>query len=269
MAHGEAALNRNRCILSTYTEVMLGLRLKGIAGDEAIRKAVTLVVRLKEKRKCCGATHDDIVRALANKDTTDDKNKTAVKYYSSQQPAKDVDLQKIDRILGGQAAPLPLPGVGVDHAGPQADATGRPRRPATRLPRRAGNGHGGQGDGVLRGRGAVPAPDMASGKALHMAWKRELAEIIIGRSVDNLDSLGDHRASAFGQWYSAVAGSALADHPLFLELGEAHRLAHAHAVVAVLAQGLRDPSAAATHIGEVEAASQRLLNLLGALGRAD
>ncbi|WP_035693981.1 methyl-accepting chemotaxis protein [Azospirillum halopraeferens] len=99
----------------------------------------------------------------------------------------------------------------------------------------------------------------------HVIWKKNLADMALGRTSLNPDELADHHNCRLGKWCGSVSDPAITGHPAFRALEEPHRRVHEHGIRAARLYRDRDLDGALGAISEVEAASQDVLKLLGDL----
>ena len=110
-------------------------------------------------------------------------------------------------------------------------------------------------------------PDATVYRAMsdHAIWKKNLADMALGRVSLNPDELVDHRHCRLGKWQATITASALARHPAFIALEAPHRAVHEHGIHAARLYADRDLDGAIDAIARVNEASKDVLRLLGEL----
>ena len=107
----------------------------------------------------------------------------------------------------------------------------------------------------------------------HFLWKKNLADMLVGRRDASADSLTSHHECRLGKWYDNVEESVYREHPSFQALKEPHRRVHQHGKHAAELFLSGDRVAAMQEYEEVEAASKEVVELLqsmiDSLGRTD
>lgn len=96
----------------------------------------------------------------------------------------------------------------------------------------------------------------------HFLWKKNLADMLVGRKDANADSLTSHHECRLGKWYDNVKESMYREHPSFGALEEPHRRVHQHGKRAAELFLSGDRVAAMQEYEEVEAASKEVVELL-------
>lgn len=114
----------------------------------------------------------------------------------------------------------------------------------------------------------VPGQVLELAKSDHVVWKKRLAELLIGRRTLERGALTDHHKCRLGTWYDSVKDPVLLGNPDFAALKEPHAEVHTHAmeVVRLFTDGQRQEAEAAYQ--RMEAASDRVLELLERIGSA-
>ena len=107
-------------------------------------------------------------------------------------------------------------------------------------------------------------PDATLHRAMsdHVIWKKNLAEMALGRIRLNPDELADHHHCRLGKWYDAVVDSGIKNHPAFRALAVPHERVHKHGIAAAQRYNNRDLDGAMEEIGHVQMASVEVLRLL-------
>ena len=107
-------------------------------------------------------------------------------------------------------------------------------------------------------------PDATLHRAMsdHVIWKKNLAEMALGRIRLNPDELADHHHCRLGKWYDGVVDSGIKNHPAFRALAVPHERVHKHGIAAAQRYNNRDLDGAMEEIGHVQMASVEVLRLL-------
>jgi methyl-accepting chemotaxis protein len=111
----------------------------------------------------------------------------------------------------------------------------------------------------------IPCSTVLRAKADHMAWKKKLADMMIGRLDLNADEMADHHKCRLGRWYDAITDESLRAHPAFKALQEPHQAVHSHGIAAARAYAGRDLESAMAEISSLDTASSRVMALLDEL----
>ncbi len=90
-------------------------------------------------------------------------------------------------------------------------------------------------------------------KCDHMAWRKNLAEMLVGKTRLDPAELSDHHTCRLGKWYDAVAEQGVRGHRAFSLLDPPHRDVHAHGIEAARLYRLGDVDGA---VGEVQLAAE-------------
>ncbi|MCA9786282.1 MAG: CZB domain-containing protein [Candidatus Cloacimonetes bacterium] len=111
----------------------------------------------------------------------------------------------------------------------------------------------------------IPGKVLEQAKSDHFAWKKRLADLLIGRTGLDTASLTDHRQCRLGKWYSSVSDPVMRQSSEFQSLDEPHARVHAHAreVVRLFNAGLKEEAEA--EYARMEEASVDVVRLLEAL----
>jgi len=99
----------------------------------------------------------------------------------------------------------------------------------------------------------------------HFLWKKNLAEILIGRSRKAASSLSSHHECRLGKWYEGMQDAAYTRHPAFTKLEDPHRQVHQHGKKAAELFLAGDRVAALAEFDKVEKASAEVVGLLRAM----
>lgn len=102
-------------------------------------------------------------------------------------------------------------------------------------------------------------------KADHVAWKKRLVDMAVGRVSLNPQELADHRSCRLGKWYYSDAASDFRQAPGFREMEDHHERVHAAGRRAADAFVRGNLDEALAHIQEVEGASLEVINCLNRL----
>ena len=114
----------------------------------------------------------------------------------------------------------------------------------------------------------MPGKILRLAKADHVAWKKRLSDMLVGRASLDPDELADHYSCRLGKWYYSDRAAAFRDHPAFKALEAAHEAVHAHGIEATRRYNANDLDGAIGEIQEVEKASVVVLKHLDALKEA-
>ncbi len=114
----------------------------------------------------------------------------------------------------------------------------------------------------------MPGKILRLAKADHVAWKKRLSDMLVGRASLNPDELSDHTSCRLGKWYYSDRAAAFRAHPAFKALEPAHEAVHAHGIEATRRYNANDLDGAIVEIQEVERASVEVLRCLDALMEA-
>jgi len=96
----------------------------------------------------------------------------------------------------------------------------------------------------------------------HAIWKKRLHMMMIGRSQLDPNELADHHSCRLGRWYDQVTDPKTTRQPAFLMLAEHHARVHTHGILMARHLQQSNYEAAASELGIVEEASERVLELL-------
>ncbi len=102
-------------------------------------------------------------------------------------------------------------------------------------------------------------------KSDHMIWKKNLADMLIGRVILKPEQLADHHACRLGKWYDQQQGTDLCRHRAFIALEVPHRAVHHHGIHAARCYAEGDLDGALAEIEKVDHASVDVLKLLDEL----
>ncbi len=114
----------------------------------------------------------------------------------------------------------------------------------------------------------MPGKILRLAKADHVAWKKRLSDMLVGRTHLDPDELADHTSCRLGKWYYSDRAAAFRDHPAFKALESAHEAVHAHGIEATRRYNANDLDGALAEILKVEEASAEVLKHLDALKEA-
>ena len=117
---------------------------------------------------------------------------------------------------------------------------------------------------ILDGLCARQIPDATIHRAMsdHVIWRKNLAEMALGRVKLNPLELADHHHCRLGKWYDAITDQGVRNHHAYLALEEPHRRVHEHGIKAAKLYNDSDLDGALAEIEMVKAASVDVLRLL-------
>ena len=104
-------------------------------------------------------------------------------------------------------------------------------------------------------------------KSDHIAWKRRLINMVVGRETINAEELTDHHQCRLGKWYDACTEERYKQNALFKALSLPHQDVHAHGKEAARLFNAGDVKAALQEIKQVDIASKEVLLKLSELDR--
>lgn len=104
-------------------------------------------------------------------------------------------------------------------------------------------------------------------KSDHVAWKRKLIAMAVGRITLKSEDLADHHNCRLGKWYYSPAADAYRSNPAFAALEAPHAKVHDAGKKAATLFAAHDLASALKCIEEVEVASRQVLDGLSALER--
>ena len=113
----------------------------------------------------------------------------------------------------------------------------------------------------------VPGKVVKLAKSDHVAWKKRLINMAVGREKVNADELTDHHQCRLGKWYDACTESKYKDQLSFQALAAPHQEVHAHGKQAARLFNAGNIEAALEEIKQVDAASKQVLQRLSELDR--
>ena len=108
----------------------------------------------------------------------------------------------------------------------------------------------------------IPNSTVLRAKSDHVIWKKNLADMMIGRLQLKAEELADHHGCRLGKWYDKIEDPALKNHPAFRALAVPHAEVHKHGIAAARLYEARNLTGAMAEIAEVDTASQEVLRLL-------
>jgi methyl-accepting chemotaxis protein len=117
---------------------------------------------------------------------------------------------------------------------------------------------------------ALTTPHIANATVLraksdHVIWKKNLADMLIGRISLNPDQLADHSACRLGKWYENQQDPDVLRHRAFIALGTPHRAVHHHGINAARLFTSGKLTEAMAEVEKVNEASVEVLKLLDQL----
>ena len=108
----------------------------------------------------------------------------------------------------------------------------------------------------------IPNSTVLRARSDHVIWKKNLADMMIGRTKLNPDELADHHGCRLGKWYDKIEDPALKNHPAFRTLATPHQEVHRHGIAAARLYRDGDLHGAMKEIEQVDTASREVLRLL-------
>ena len=111
----------------------------------------------------------------------------------------------------------------------------------------------------------MPGKVLRLAKADHVAWKKRLSDMLVGRASLDAEELADHYSCRLGKWYYSDQAAPCRSHPAFAALEPVHEAVHKHGIEATRRYNAGDLDGALTEIEAVEAASVDVLHLLDEL----
>ena len=111
----------------------------------------------------------------------------------------------------------------------------------------------------------IPNSTILRAKSDHVIWKKNLADMMIGRTDLDPNTLADHHGCRLGKWYDKIEDPALKSHPAFKTLEHPHQEVHRHGIAAARLYRDGDLQGAMAEIEKVDGASKEVLRLLEAL----
>ncbi|MFN3076174.1 MAG: methyl-accepting chemotaxis protein [Alphaproteobacteria bacterium] len=112
----------------------------------------------------------------------------------------------------------------------------------------------------------IPDATIHRAKSDHVIWKKNLAQMALGRLQLNPNELADHHHCRLGKWYDQVTDPGIRNHPAYRALEAPHQLVHKHGIEAARLYSARDLDGAEAEIEKVQTASKEVLRLLEELG---
>ncbi len=109
---------------------------------------------------------------------------------------------------------------------------------------------------------SLPHAILFRAKSDHFLWKKNLADILVGRSDKTSAALTSHHECRLGKWYGSVSDPAYLNHPIYRALEEPHRRVHEHGKKAADLFLSGDREGAGREYQEVERASREVVSLL-------
>lgn len=100
----------------------------------------------------------------------------------------------------------------------------------------------------------------------HVVWKLEVYQLLQGMNNKSAADFADHTSCRLGQWYYTGEGSELySSQSAFRNMEVPHKEVHAEGISAIKAYQEGDAELALRHLSNMEAASVKVINLLGQL----
>ncbi|MFP4097521.1 MAG: methyl-accepting chemotaxis protein [Alphaproteobacteria bacterium] len=105
-------------------------------------------------------------------------------------------------------------------------------------------------------------------KSDHIAWKKKLAAMLVGKDSLTAAELSDHHSCRLGKWYYAVQDPKVRNHPSFAQMEAAHESVHAHGKECARLFEAGDRQAAADEYKKMTEASKTVFSLLDNIKRS-
>ncbi len=102
----------------------------------------------------------------------------------------------------------------------------------------------------------------------HVLFKKRVVDTVTGRSTWSSGEVPDHHSCRLGKWYDAIRSETLRNHPTFRAMEEPHKRVHACARMALAAHEAGNMAEAYRLLGELETASQEVIESLNAFSEA-
>lgn len=99
----------------------------------------------------------------------------------------------------------------------------------------------------------------------HIVWKGEVYAVANGTSNKSIDDFSNHTMCRLGQWYNSEEAQSFKQLNAFKQLEEPHKEVHRNGVEALVLIHSGEKANAIKHINLMEAASERVMNLLDGL----
>ncbi|WP_414858274.1 CZB domain-containing protein [Pseudoalteromonas sp. H105] len=96
----------------------------------------------------------------------------------------------------------------------------------------------------------------------HIVWKGEVYAVANGSLNKSIDDFSDHTMCRLGKWYNSEQAQTFKQMNVFKQLEEPHKEVHRNGVEALVLIHSGEKANAIKHINLMEAASQRVMNLL-------
>ncbi|MDR3527436.1 MAG: methyl-accepting chemotaxis protein [Rhizomicrobium sp.] len=111
----------------------------------------------------------------------------------------------------------------------------------------------------------VPGKAIKLGKSDHVAWKKRLTRMLVGREKLNPAEMTDHHRCRFGVWYQSCTDAKYREHPSFTAIHRPHADVHSHGRQAATLFNAGNVAGALAEIEKMETASNEVLKHLDAL----
>ena len=108
----------------------------------------------------------------------------------------------------------------------------------------------------------IPNSTVLRAKSDHVIWKKNLADMMIGRVQLKSTELADHHGCRLGKWYDRIEDPAIRNHPAYQALAVPHAEVHKHGIAAARLYEERNLTGAMAEIALVDTASKDVLRLL-------
>lgn len=102
----------------------------------------------------------------------------------------------------------------------------------------------------------------------HIVWKGDVYAVASGLSDKSTDNFANHHMCRLGQWYDGEGRARYSQNSAYKQLEAPHRGVHDNGVAALKALAEGDTNKAANYLAEMEAASEKVMQLLDMLASA-
>lgn len=113
----------------------------------------------------------------------------------------------------------------------------------------------------------VPGKIIKLAKSDHVAWKRRLCDMVLGREKIIADDLTSHHNCRLGKWYEGAAEERYRTKPAFVSLAEPHQRVHDCGKKAANLFNAGKIDEALAEIAKLDTASREVLAKLNELDR--
>lgn len=111
----------------------------------------------------------------------------------------------------------------------------------------------------------IPDYTLYRAKADHFLWKRDLAELLSGRTNLKASELSDHHSCRLGKWAGNIKDTTITNHPSFSQLNTPHKAVHDHGKAAADRCASGDFKGAAQEVDLMNSASDKVVQILDSL----